>query len=186
MLPDRKDVTMEVGFMDAYVRLLIQTCHKRKVAAMGGMSTAIPIKEDPKANEIAMAKVRADKSREVTAGHDGTWVAHPPICSIAMDVFNDGPNQYHVLRSQVVVAARDLLDTSVKGSITEDGVKGNVSAALETKNSLFTRPPSLLIGSKQCVSETGLHSHCSLSFPRSESPKYTLIGEEFQSAERTS
>ncbi|KAF9511716.1 hypothetical protein BS47DRAFT_1394948 [Hydnum rufescens UP504] len=133
VLPDRKDVTMEVGFMDAYVRLLIQTCHKRKVAAMGGMSAAIPIKEDPKANDIAMAKVRADKLREVTAGHDGTWIAHPLICTIAMEVFDEhmlGPNQYHVLRSEVVVAVRDLLNTNVKGSITEDGVKGNVSAAL--------------------------------------------------------
>ncbi|KAG5220351.1 malate synthase [Salix suchowensis] len=76
VLPDRKDVTMTVGFMDAYVRLLIQTCHKY-VAAMGGMSAQIPIKDDPKANEVAMAKVRADKLREVTAGHDGTWIAHP-------------------------------------------------------------------------------------------------------------
>jgi malate synthase len=87
-MPDRKDVTMEVGFMDSYVRLLIQTCHKcvkdpafhcievtkvhrRKVAAMGGMSAQIPIKGDDKANEVAMGKVRADKLREVTAGHDG-------------------------------------------------------------------------------------------------------------------
>ncbi|THG93203.1 hypothetical protein EW026_g7968, partial [Hermanssonia centrifuga] len=96
VLPDRKDVTMEVPFMDAYVRLLIQTCHKRKVAAMGGMSAQIPIKEDPKANEIAMAKVRADKLREVKNGHDGTWIAHPLINKIAMDVFNEhmlGPNQ---------------------------------------------------------------------------------------------
>lgn len=101
--------------MDAYVRLLIQTCHRyvhpslakstpahsicpfrRKVAAMGGMSAQIPIKEDPKANEIAMAKVRADKLREVKNGHDGTWIAHPLINQIAMEIFNEhmvGPNQ---------------------------------------------------------------------------------------------
>jgi malate synthase len=112
-------------------RLALLSTLRRKVAAMGGMSAAIPIKEDPKANEIAMAKVRADKLREVTAGHDGTWIAHPLICTIAMEVFDEhmlGPNQYHVLRSEVVVAARDLLNTNVKGSITEDGVKGNVSA----------------------------------------------------------
>jgi len=133
VLPDRADVTMEVGFMDAYVRLLIQTCHKRKVAAMGGMSAQIPIKGDDAANEVAMARVRADKLREVTAGHDGTWIAHPLIRKIAMDIFDEhmlGPNQYHVLREEVKVEAADLLNTKVKGKITEDGVKGNVSAAL--------------------------------------------------------
>ena len=105
---------MTVPFMDSYVRLLIQTCHKfvffflsfvglhvkhisrRKVAAMGGMSAQIPIKNDPKANEVAMNKVRADKLREVTAGHDGTWIAHPLINAIAREVFDShmlGPNQ---------------------------------------------------------------------------------------------
>jgi malate synthase len=133
VLPDRKDVTMEVGFMDAYVRLLIQTCHKRKVAAMGGMSAQIPIKNDPKANEAAMAKVRADKLREVKAGHDGTWIAHPLICKIAMDIFDEhmlGPNQYHVRREEVTVRPEDLLNSNVPGKITEEGVKSNVSAAL--------------------------------------------------------
>lgn len=133
VLPDRKDVTMTVGFMDAYVRLLIQTCHKRKVAAMGGMSAQIPIKNDPKANEIAMAKVRADKLREVTAGHDGTWIAHPLINEIAREIFDEhmlGPNQYHRLRQDVKVTAADLLNTSVPGAITVDGVRENVSTAL--------------------------------------------------------
>ncbi|EJD52461.1 malate synthase [Auricularia subglabra TFB-10046 SS5] len=133
VLPDRKDVTMEVGFMDAYVRLLIQTCHKRKVAAMGGMSAMIPIKGDEAANDAAMNKVRADKLREVTAGHDGTWIAHPLINKIAMEVFDKhmlGPNQYHVRREDVKVTAADLLDTRVPGKITEEGVASNVSAAL--------------------------------------------------------
>ncbi|KAG8783368.1 hypothetical protein FRC15_005306 [Serendipita sp. 397] len=133
VLPDRKDVTMESGFMDAYVRLLIQTCHRRRVAAMGGMSAQIPIKGDDKANEVAMAKVRADKLREVTAGHDGTWIAHPLINKIAMDVFNEhmlGANQYHVRREDVVVTAANLLNSKVAGKITADGVKGNASAAL--------------------------------------------------------
>ncbi|KAF8306036.1 malate synthase [Clavulina sp. PMI_390] len=133
IMPDRSDVTMEVGFMDSYVRLLIQTCHKRKVAAMGGMSAQIPIKGDDAANERAMAKVRADKLREVTAGHDGTWIAHPLIRQIAEEIFNEhmlGPNQYHVLREEVKVAGSELLNTTVKGTITEGGVRGNVSAAL--------------------------------------------------------
>ncbi|KNZ80233.1 Malate synthase, glyoxysomal [Termitomyces sp. J132] len=135
VLPDRKDVTMTVGFMDAYVKLLIQTCHRRKVAAMGGMSAQIPIKDDAKANEVAMAKVRADKLREVTAGHDGTWIAHPLINQIARQIFDEnmlGPNQacYHVLRQDVKVAAADLLNTKVPGQITEDGVRENVSTSL--------------------------------------------------------
>ncbi|CAA7260756.1 unnamed protein product [Cyclocybe aegerita] len=133
VLPDRKDVTMTVPFMDAYVRLLIQTCHKRKVAAMGGMSAQIPIKDDPAANEVAMNKVRADKLREVTAGHDGTWIAHPLINKIAREVFDEhmlGPNQYYKLRTEVRTTAADLLSTSVPGKITAEGVRENVETCL--------------------------------------------------------
>lgn len=133
VLPDRKDVSMTVPFMDAYVRLLIQTCHRRKVAAMGGMSAQIPIKDDPKANEVAMEKVRLDKLREVTAGHDGTWIAHPLINQIARKVFDEnmlGPNQYHIRREDVKVAAADLLSSDVPGKITENGVRSNVDVAL--------------------------------------------------------
>ncbi|ORY26943.1 malate synthase [Naematelia encephala] len=133
VFPDRTDVTMTVPFMDAYVRLLIQTCHKRKVAAMGGMSAQIPIKNDSAANERAMAKVRADKEREVKAGHDGTWVAHPALVKIALDIFNEGmkgPNQYHVRREDVVVTDKQIADPKVPGKITEQGVRDNVSAAL--------------------------------------------------------
>ncbi|KAK8844808.1 malate synthase A [Kwoniella newhampshirensis] len=133
VFPDRSDVTMTVPFMDAYVRLLIQTCHKRKVAAMGGMSAQIPIKNDPDANERAMSKVRADKLREVTAGHDGTWVAHPALVKIALDIFNEhmkGPNQYHIRREDVVVTDKQIADPSVPGKVTEQGVRDNVSAAL--------------------------------------------------------
>ncbi|KAF9526542.1 malate synthase [Crepidotus variabilis] len=133
VLPDRKDVTMTVPFMDAYVRLLIKTCHKRKVAAMGGMSAQIPIKDDPQANEVAMKKVREDKLREVTAGHDGTWIAHPLINKIAREIFDAhmlGPNQYYNLRAEVKVAANDLLNTSIKGTVTLEGVRSNVETCL--------------------------------------------------------
>ncbi|KAF5377702.1 hypothetical protein D9757_009374 [Collybiopsis confluens] len=133
VLPDRKDVTMTVPFMDAYVRLLIQTCHRRKVAAMGGMAAQIPIKDDPKANDVVMEKVRQDKLREVLAGHDGTWIAHPLINKIAMEVFNEhmlGPNQYHIRREDVKVAAADLLSNRVPGKITEEGVRSNISTSL--------------------------------------------------------
>lgn len=124
---------MEAPFMDAYVRLLIQTCHKRKVAAMGGMSAQIPIKDDPAANELAMKKVRDDKLREVTNGHDGTWIAHPLINKIAMDIFNEhmlGPNQYHVLREDVKVAAADLLNNKIVGKITKEGIRSNIATSL--------------------------------------------------------
>ena len=100
---------------------------------MGGMSAQIPIKDDPKANEIAMAKVRADKLREVKNGHDGTWIAHPLINQIAMEVFNEhmvGPNQYHIRREDVRVTAADLLNTTVPGKITTAGVRGSVATSL--------------------------------------------------------
>jgi len=133
VLPDRADITMTVPFMDAYVRLLIKTCHKRNVAGMGGMSAQIPIKGDDKANDAAMAKVRADKLREVKAGHDGSWVAHPALVKICLEVFDEhmkGPNQYFVRREEVNVTALDLLNTNVPGKITEGGVRENASAAL--------------------------------------------------------
>eukprot|EP01097_Dermamoeba_algensis_P009344 TRINITY_DN6567_c0_g1_i1.p1 TRINITY_DN6567_c0_g1~~TRINITY_DN6567_c0_g1_i1.p1 ORF type:complete len:246 (-),score=38.21 TRINITY_DN6567_c0_g1_i1:95-769(-) len=107
---------------------------------MGGMSAQIPIKNDAKANDVAMAKVRADKLREVKAGHDGTWIAHPLICKIAMDIFDEhmpGPNQYHVhaapssIAPEAPVLPADLLNHQiVGGKITAGGVQANVEAAL--------------------------------------------------------
>ncbi|RCH83688.1 Malate synthase, glyoxysomal [Rhizopus stolonifer] len=133
VLPDRSAVTMTVPFMDAYVRLLIQTCHKRGVHAMGGMAAQIPIKEDVKANEAAMTKVRQDKVREVTAGHDGTWVAHPALVKLALDVFDEympQPNQIHVRREDVSVSSVDLLNVSFKGAITDKGIRDNIQVGL--------------------------------------------------------
>ncbi|MCO5585344.1 hypothetical protein L7F22_039277 [Adiantum nelumboides] len=133
ILPDRADVTMTVPFMNSYVDLLIQTCHKRGVAAIGGMAAQIPIKNDEKANAAAMDKVRADKQREASKGHDGTWVAHPALVQIALEVFNKtmkGPNQYHIRREEVRVSALDLLNSSVNGKITEAGARANVTALL--------------------------------------------------------
>lgn len=133
VLPDRSHVTMTVPFMSAYVQLLIKTCHKRGVAAIGGMAAQIPIKNDEAKNNAVMDKVRADKQRECDAGHDGTWVAHPGLVKIAMDIFNKGmpgPNQYHVRREEVNVTALDLLNTNVPGGISEDGVRANCMALL--------------------------------------------------------
>ncbi|KAI8983681.1 malate synthase A [Pilobolus umbonatus] len=133
VLPNRSDVSMTVPFMSAYVALLIQTCHKRGVHAMGGMAAHIPIKNDAKANEAAMNKVRTDKLREVTAGHDGTWVAHPDLVKIALDIFNEHmpqPNQMHIRREDVNVTATDLLDVNFKGTITEKGIRDNLEVGL--------------------------------------------------------
>ncbi|KAH6630175.1 malate synthase [Chaetomium sp. MPI-SDFR-AT-0129] len=133
VLPDRSAVTMTVPFMDAYVKLLIQTCHKRGVHAMGGMAAQIPIKDDPAANEKAMEGVRADKLREVRAGHDGTWVAHPALAAIATDIFNKHmptPNQLFVRREDVSIGANDLLNMNVPGKITEEGIRKNLNIGL--------------------------------------------------------
>ncbi|KAI9838911.1 MAG: hypothetical protein M1819_004119 [Sarea resinae] len=133
VLPDRSAVTMTVPFMDAYVKLLIKTCHRRGVHAMGGMAAQIPIKTDPKANEIAMAGVRADKLREVRAGHDGTWVAHPALAAIASDVFNTHmptPNQIFIRREDVHITGNDLLNMNVPGKVTEEGIRKNLNIGL--------------------------------------------------------
>ncbi|KAH7368081.1 malate synthase A [Plectosphaerella cucumerina] len=132
ILPDRADVTMGVPFMDAYVRLLISTCHRRGVHAMGGMSAVIPRKDDAAANESALSSVRADKLREVLAGHDGTWVAHPGLASIAMEVFDEHmptANQVFV-RPAITVTQDDLLNPYVPGQITDAGVKTNLKICL--------------------------------------------------------
>jgi malate synthase len=135
VLPDRADVTMTSPFMDSYVRLLIKTCHKRGVHAMGGMAAQIPIKDNVAANDTAMAKVRADKEREVRAGHDGTWVAHPDLVKIAKAIFDKHmpqPNQLFIRREEVQVTAEDLLSLKgVQGAITEKGVRNNLNVALQ-------------------------------------------------------
>ncbi|KAK3693990.1 malate synthase [Podospora appendiculata] len=133
VLPDRACITMTVPFMDAYVKLLIQTCHKRGVHAMGGMAAQIPIKDDPVANDKAMEGVRADKLREVRAGHDGTWVAHPALAHIAVDIFNKHmptPNQLFVRREDVRIGQNDLLNMNVPGDITEAGIRKNLNIGL--------------------------------------------------------
>ncbi|KAF7721349.1 Malate synthase, glyoxysomal [Apophysomyces ossiformis] len=133
VLPDRASVSMTVPFMDAYVRLLIKTCHKRGVHAMGGMAAQIPIKNDPEANETALRKVRADKLREVKAGHDGTWVAHPDLIKVAMEVFNEHmpqPNQLFVRRDDVTVTQADLLNIKFDGKVTEHGIRDNIQVGL--------------------------------------------------------
>ncbi|MDX2286204.1 MAG: malate synthase A [Bacteroidia bacterium] len=132
LLPDRAQVTMTVPFMSAYSLLVIQTCHRRGVHAMGGMAAQIPIKDDPEANAAALEKVRADKEREARNGHDGTWVAHPGLVPVAMEQFDrymPGPNQLHMLREDVQVTAEDLIRVPA-GTITEAGLRMNIDVGL--------------------------------------------------------
>src|ERR1700730_5369357 len=133
ILPNRAEVTMTQHFLASYVALLIETCHRRGAHAMGGMAAQIPIKNDPEANEKALAKVREDKLREVKAGHDGTWVAHPGLVSVAKDIFNEymkEPNQIALKREKVHVTAKDLLAIP-KGTLTIEGLKWNIDVVLQ-------------------------------------------------------
>ena len=133
VLPDRSIVTMDKHFLKSYVDLLIQTCHRRGIHAMGGMAAQIPIKNDPAANEKALDKVRQDKLREVRAGHDGTWVAHPGLVPIAKEVFDahmNEPNQISRRRDDVHVTAEDLLAVT-EGQITEEGLRWNIDVGLQ-------------------------------------------------------
>ncbi len=132
LVPNRDQVTMTTDFMDAYSRLVIQTCHKRNVHAMGGMAAFIPIKGDEAANTAAVEKVKNDKLREVRNGHDGTWVAHPGLVQVAMDVFNahmPTPNQIYVKRENDVIAQADILKVPT-GTITEEGVRKNINVGI--------------------------------------------------------
>ncbi len=132
VLPERAQVTMAVPFMASYSKLVIQTCHKRKVHAMGGMAAFIPIKNDEAANNAAIDKVKADKLREVTNGHDGTWVAHPGLVKVAMDIFNEHmptPHNYHITRAGEVYTQKDLLELPA-GTITEAGLRMNINVGI--------------------------------------------------------
>jgi malate synthase len=130
--PDRGSITMDRAFLAAYVDLLIRTCHRRGIHAMGGMAAQIPIKGDDAANETAFAKVRADKLREVKAGHDGTWVAHPGMVALAKEVFDEhmsGPNQIDRKREDVSITRDDLLRLP-EGVVTEKGVRQNINVGI--------------------------------------------------------
>jgi len=139
ILPDRAQVTMTTHFMRSYSLLAIKTCHRRNAHAVGGMAAQIPIKNDPVANEEAMARVQADKKREATDGHDGTWVAHPGLVAVALEEFDKvmpGPNQIYKKREDVHVTAADLLAVP-EGTITEAGLRTNINVSLQYMESWF-------------------------------------------------
>jgi malate synthase len=134
ILPERGDVTMQQPFLRSYVELLIHTCHKRGIHAIGGMAAQIPIRNNPAANEEAMERVRQDKLREVCAGHDGTWVAHPGLVPVAKAIFDEhmkGPNQIQTPSEQHSrITERDLVELP-QGRLTEAGFVRNIDVALQ-------------------------------------------------------
>ena len=132
LLPDRAQVTMTTRFLSSYSKLLVRTCHRRNIHAMGGMAAFIPIKNDPVANEKAIAQVRADKEREAGDGYDGTWVAHPGLVPVAKEVFDrlmPRPNQIDKKLSDFHTTAADLLEAP-SGDITEAGLRQNIAVGL--------------------------------------------------------
>jgi malate synthase len=136
VLPDRAQVTMAVPFMRSYCELLVKACHRRGAHAIGGMAAFIPSRRDPEVNAVALAKVREDKEREAGQGFDGTWVAHPDLVPVAMEIFDrvlgDRPNQVDRQRDDVSTTAADLLDVgSTPGAITMAGLHNNVSVGIQ-------------------------------------------------------
>src|SRR5947207_11529306 len=126
---------MTALLMRAYTELLVKTCHRRGAHAMGGMAAFVPSRKDLELNERALGKVREDKQREAGDGFDGTWVAHPDLVPVAMEEFDavlgERPNQVDRRRDDVEVAADDLLDVpSTPGTVTEEGVAGNVEVGI--------------------------------------------------------
>lgn len=132
VMPDRAQVGMDVHCMKAYSQLVIKTCHRRGIHAMGGMAAQIPVKNDELANKSAFDKVQVDKQREAENGHDGTWVAHPGLVQLALDTFNTympNPNNIDNKRTDVKVTAADLLKVPA-GTITENGVRENINVGI--------------------------------------------------------
>lgn len=133
VLPDRSQVVMTKAFLNAYSLLLIKTCHRRGAFAMGGMAAQIPVKNNPEANAAAFAKVRADKEREAGNGHDGTWVAHPDLVPVAMEVFDrlmPQANQLDKTRDDVNVGTKDLLEVH-QGTRSEEGFRENIRVGVQ-------------------------------------------------------
>ena len=136
LLPDRAQLTMTVPFMRAYTELLVKTCHRRGAHAIGGMAAFIPSRRDPEVNATALARVREDKAREAGAGYDGAWVAHPDLVPVVDEVFRGvlgvKPNQKNRQHDDVEVNREQLVDVRVPGGrVTEAGVRGNISVALQ-------------------------------------------------------
>ncbi|WP_394940705.1 malate synthase A [Psychromicrobium sp. YIM B11713] len=135
VLPDRNQITMTAPFMRAYTEQLVRACHRRGAMAIGGMAAFIPSRRDPEANAIALEKVRADKTREAEDGFDGSWVAHPDLVPVALEVFDrvlgERPNQLDKQRADVTPDDKALLNiSSTQGNITETGIRNNIEVGI--------------------------------------------------------
>jgi malate synthase len=135
LLPDRAQVTMAVPFMRAYAKLLVQTCHKRKAHAIGGMSAFIPNRKDEAVNKMAFERVNADKELEASTGFDGTWVAHPDLVAVALVPFNkalgENPNQKQVMLENEVITGAELINFTIPNTaITEAGIRMNIQVGI--------------------------------------------------------
>jgi malate synthase len=203
ILPDRNSVTMTAPFMRAYTELLVKTCHARGAHAMGGMAAFIPNRRDPEVTEIALAKVRDDKTRESNDGFDGSWVAHPDLVALCREVFDsvlgDKPNQLGRLRADVHVDAAELLAIDkTPGGITETGLRNDVSVGLQYLASWLSGNGAVAINNLMEDAATAeisrsqvwqwLHNGVSVA----EGPKVTkdlverIIGEELASIKQQS
>ncbi len=132
LLPDRAQVGMDRGFLSAYASRLVEVCHKRRAHAMGGMAAQIPVKGDAAANEAAFAKVRGDKQREAKLGHDGTWVAHPDLVAVAMEVFDtEMPSKHQIHKKrQAQRVTNEAMLAAHSGTVTEAGVRTNIEVGI--------------------------------------------------------
>ncbi|XP_057294941.1 malate synthase-like isoform X2 [Hydractinia symbiolongicarpus] len=142
IMPDRKQVTMQVPFMRSYAERLVQICHKHGAHAMGGMSAFIPSRRYEEINKTAISQVTIDKEREVEEGYDGTWVAHPDLVKLAKDIFMKGlnakDNQKERAPFDKIITENDLSTIVIDGGkVTEEGVRVNVSIGLQYLNSWF-------------------------------------------------
>jgi len=138
IFPDRGHITMSVPFMRAYSKLLVQSCHKRKAHAIGGMAAFIPSRKDEKINEIAFNKINEDKQNEAKLGFDGTWVAHPDLVEFVKKIFDnyvdENKNQKNVEISKEKITTEDLLNFKIEGSVTEDGIRKNINVTIQYIN----------------------------------------------------
>ncbi len=131
LTPDRASMTMDRAFLAAYSLRLIATCHRRRAFAMGGMSAFIPVKGDEAANQQALEKVRADKRREVGNGHDGTWVAHPALVPVAMEIFAEMHSSNQLSKMPEHVPGRDEMLQLHEGARTEAGARENIRVGVQ-------------------------------------------------------
>jgi malate synthase len=138
VLPDRSQVTMERHFLSSHVELLIQTCHRRGIHAMGEMAAQIPIRNDVGGQRTGAGASAARQTSGSAGGHDGTWGAHRGLVPVAKEIFDKYMPQPNPIssdrksaeRASRTVQAKDLLDVP-PGAITDEGLRWNIDVGLQ-------------------------------------------------------